>query len=139
MNKRILGFIAAVMLLTACSEADNTDLTDPLESGRGFIDATLKGDYKKAEHHLLPDSTNLEYLQGLRDFNKNSTKLERQNYSEANIIIDSVKDVSDSVSIIYYANTYKREPTKIKMVKKEGNWLVDFKFTFNENDQPVMP
>lgn len=132
--KKILIILTTVTLFVfGCSNSPEVDLSDPLESGRGFIDATLKGDYKKAEVYLLADSTNMEYLHGLREFNKKSSKIERQNYSEANIIIDSIKDISDSVSIIYYANSYKKEPTKIKMVKHNKEWLVDFKFTFNEN------
>lgn len=132
MKRFIIIVTAASIALFSCSSKPDVNLKNPLESGRGFIEASLKGDYIKAEHYLLKDSTNMEYLNNLREFNKNSSKIERQNYSESNIIIDSIKDVSDSVSIIFYSNTYKKEPTKIKMVKKNTDWLVDFKFTFNE-------
>jgi len=127
MKKLLIIFTALSLGLYSCSNSPDVDLTDPLESGRGFIDATLKGDYKKAGFYILEDSTNIEYLEGLKEFNKNTSKMERQNYTEANIIIDSIQDVSDSVSIIYYNNTYKKEPTKIKVVKIDNEWLVDFK------------
>lgn len=136
--KRIL-IICTTIAFFGCNNNAEVNLSDPLESGRGFIEASLKGDYTKAENYLLKDSTNMEYLNGLREFNKNSTKIERQNYSEANIIIDSIKDVSDSVNIIFYSNTYKKEPTKLKMVKQDKSWLVDFKFTFNENPKLNLP
>lgn len=132
MKRFIIMITAASLILISCSSKPDVNLKDPLESGRGFIEASLKGDYIKAENYLLKDSTNMEYLNNLKEFNKNSSKIERQNYSESNIIIDSIKDVSDSVSVIFYSNTYKKEPTKIKMVKKNNDWLVDFKFTFNE-------
>lgn len=139
MKSILIILTAATITFLGCNQKNQVDLSDPLESGRGFIDASLKGDYIKAENYLLKDSTNMEYLNGLREFNKNSTKIERQNYSEANIIIDSIKDVSDSVNIIFYSNTYKKEPTKLKMVKHDKNWLVDFKFTFNENPKLNLP
>ena len=136
MKRFIIIVITASAMFLGCSNKPDVNLKDPLESGRGFIEASLKGDYIKAENYILKDSTNMEYLNTLREFNKNSSKIERQNYSESNIIIDSIKDVSDSVNIIYYSNTYKKEPTKIKMVRKNTDWLVDFKFTFNEDQKP---
>ena len=119
--------------LMGCNNGSDIDKSDPLESGRGFINASLKGDYTKAEKYILKDSTNEQYLDGLRDFNKNSTPLEREGYRDANIIIDSSIAISDSINIIYFSNTYKKEPQKIKMVKKGTDWLVDFKYSFNEN------
>lgn len=107
------------------------DKSDPLESGRGFIEASLKGDYVKAQKYILPDSTNMEYLATLRDFNSKRTPLERENYRDANIIIDSTQSLSDSITIITYSNTYKNEPSKLKMVKHNNEWLVDFKYTLN--------
>lgn len=133
MKKAAIVACTILFLLTGCKSGGNVDKTDPLESGRGFIDASLKGDYTKAGEYILKDSTNEQYLNGLRDFNKNSTPIEREGYREANIIIDSSVAQSDSVNIIYFSNTFKKEPQKIKMVKKGTDWLVDFKYSFNEN------
>ena len=96
----IVSFIALVF--SSCSNQSAVDLSDPLNSGRGFIEASLKGDYIKAEKYILPDSTNMQYLEGLKDFNKKSDKIERENYREANIIVDSLIAVSDSENILYY-------------------------------------
>ena len=132
--KKIFIIASAFLIFTAaCNSGGNFDKSDPLESGRGFIDASLKGDYTKAEEYILKDSTNEQYLDGLRDFNKNSTPMEREGYRDANIIIDSSVAQSDSINIIYFSNTFKKEPQKIKMVKKGIDWLVDFKYSFNEN------
>jgi len=109
------------------------DKSDPLISGRGFIEASLKGDYIKAANYLLKDSTNMEYFEGLKHFNRKMSREDRHGYSEANIIIDSSISKSDSVDIIYYTNTYRNQPTKLKMVKHNKEWLVDFKYTFGDN------
>ncbi len=122
-----------MFIITACNHTAEANKTDPLESGRGFIEASLKGDYVEAQKYILEDSTNLEYFNGLKDFNSKMSSEERGNYRDANIIIDSTHKVSDSVTIITYSNSYKNVPSKLKMVKHDNEWLVDFKFTFNDN------
>jgi hypothetical protein len=132
--KQVLIVLASVMLIiAACNNAPEADKSDPLESGRGFIEASLKGDYINAKKYLLQDSTNMEYFEGLKDFNMKMSREDRRGYSEANIIIDSSIAKSDSVNIIYYSNTYKNKPSKIKMIKHDNEWLVDFKYTFADN------
>lgn len=132
--KRLHGTlaIATVLFLSACMSGPEVNLTDPLSSGRGFIESALKADYVQADKYLLQDSTNHQYLEGLIDFNKNSGKIERENYREANIIVDSIVQVSDTVNILYYKNSYKKEPSKLKLVKQNENWLVDFKYSFSD-------
>ncbi len=132
--KRAFIILSAITLFaTSCSNNENVDKSDALTSGRGFIEASLKGDYKKAEKYLLKDSTNMEYFQGLKDFNNKMDAATRRGYSEANIIIDSSIAKSDSVDIIYYTNSFKNKPSKIKLVKQNKDWLVDFKYTFTDN------
>lgn len=122
-----------VFIIIGCSNDVTVDKSDPLTSGRGFIEASLKGDYKVAEKYLLKDSINMQYFQGLKDFNTNLDPETRRGYSEANIIIDSSIAKSDSVDILYYTNSFKNKPSKIKLVKQNKDWLVDFKYTFSDN------
>lgn len=132
--KRMHLTLAAIMVLSlpACMSGPEVSLSDPLSAGRGFIESALKADYVQADKYLLQDSINHQYLEGLIDFNKKSDKIERENYRDANIIVDSLVPVSDSVNILYYKNSYKREPSKLKLVKKNNDWLVDFKYSFTE-------
>ncbi|MEO7047135.1 MAG: hypothetical protein ABI091_17665, partial [Ferruginibacter sp.] len=75
------------LILSSCTSA--IDKSDPLTSGRGFIEASLKGDYKTAQNYLLDDSTNIQYFDLLKDFANKMTPENRRGYAEANIIIDS--------------------------------------------------
>lgn len=125
--------VVFVFIMTACKQSAEVSKRDPLESGRGFIESTLKGDYDEAEKYLFKDSTNMEYFNGLKDFNSKRSNEEKDGYKEANILIDSTQQVSDSIAIITYSNTYKNRPSKLKMIKKNNEWLVDFKYTFNGN------
>ena len=133
MNKIIISTLAIIITITACSHSSEVSRKDPLASGRGFIESSLKGDYDEAKKYLLQDSTNIQYFEGLEDFNSSRSDIEKEGYKNANIIIDSTQQLSDSVTIITYSNTYKNKPSKLKMVKKNNEWLVDFKYTFNSN------
>lgn len=134
MNHKIVYSILAVLLCWGCGSSDKVDLSDPLTSGRGFIEANLKGDYVQAEKYMLNDSTNNQLLDGLKDSNKKMTPAERESYREADIIVDSTKSPNDSTDIIYYKNSFKKEATRIKLVKQGADWKVDFKYTFWENE-----
>jgi len=132
--KRALIILSLIIFFSiGCSNEKPVDKSDPLTSGRGFIEASLKGDYKVAEQYLLKDSTNMQYFQGLKDFNKKLDAETRRGYSDANIIVDSLIAKSDSIDILYYTNSYKNKPSKIKLVKQNKDWLVDFKYTFSDN------
>lgn len=132
MNK-IISLLIFTLAISACNHPSELRKTDPLESGRGFIEASLKGDYNEAQKYILQDSINIEYFNGLKDFNSKRSKEEKDGYRDANILIDSTQKISDSVTIITYSNTYKNKPLKLKMVKINNEWLVDFKYTVTEN------
>ena len=129
---RLLFF--ALIFITGCSDS-GTSKSDPLESGREFIESSLKGDYDEAKKYMLSDSLNLDYFNKLVEFYNRSSEEDKTGYKNANIIIngDGIEHVSDSVTIIHYSNSFKNKPSKIKMVKKSNEWLVDFKYTFSGN------
>lgn len=133
MKKIIALLTLSSLIMAACNRSAEVNKKDPLEAGRGFIDASLKGDYVEAKKYLLDDSTNIEYFEGFSDFSKKASREERDGLRDANIIIDSVRQASDSVYLINYKNSFKKVPSKLKLVKKGDQWLVDFKYTFNEN------
>lgn len=128
---RFFSLIILVFIVESCASKKAISLSDPLDSGREFIDASLKGDYDKAKAYMLLDSTNLRYLESLKGFNDKSTTEEKQGLKNANIIINSSEGANDSTTIINYTNTFKNKPMKIKVVRKMKDWLVDFKYTFS--------
>ena len=129
MQRILLLLIFLVIILSSC-DRQGSPSTDPLETGREFIDASLKGNYEEAKRYVLPDSVNIEYFNGLVKFNDRLSRDEKEGYKNANIIINSAENVSDSVMIINYSNTFKNTPSKIKLVKINKEWRVDFKYTF---------
>ncbi len=134
MFKNLYVTLAVILFFISCDQTVKTvKKDDPLEAGREFIDASLKGDYEYAKKYLLPDTTNAMYFERLQDFYKNKDKAEKDGYKNANIIINSAEKISDSVMIINYSNTFKNQPAKIKLIKLKNEWLVDFKYTFSGN------
>ena len=128
--------ILIITCFIACNQSgQNNKPADALEAGRDFIDASLKGNYKDAERYILKDSVNTMYLDGMSDFYNKMDAREKEGYKNANIIIgkDGIQNLSDSVTIINYSNTFKNIPSKIKVIKVNGDWLVDFKYTLTPN------
>ena len=125
-------FVAFISLFfIACNQSAKTiKNTDALEAGREFINASLTGDYDYAKKYLLADSTNLMYFDRFVEFDEKKPASDKEGYKNANIIINSTENISDSVTIINYSNTYKKEPAKLKLIKKSNAWWVDFKYTF---------
>ena len=122
------------LFFSSCDQTNKTvNNTDPLEAGREFINASLTGEYDYAKKYLLADSTNLMYFDRFVEFDKKKPAADKEGYKNANIIINSTENISDSISMINYSNTYKKEPAKIKLVKKNNTWLVDFKYTFQDS------
>jgi hypothetical protein len=131
MYKIILIAITSFLIISCDQQVEKAKKNaDPLEAGREFINASLTGDYDYAKKYLLADSTNLMYFDMFVDFDEKKPAADKQGYKESNIIINSTEKLSDSVTIINYSNTYKKEPAKIKLVRKNNEWLVDFKYTF---------
>ncbi len=130
--RNILTYVMILIFFASCnSDGDTIYRADPVDAGREFIDASLKGDYDLAKKYVLADSINMEYFNGLESFNKKLSPQQKEGYKNANIIIDSIQNISDSVTIINYSNTFKKSPSKVKLVKIKNGWLVDFKFTFS--------
>ncbi|HEX8358071.1 MAG TPA: hypothetical protein VF610_11685, partial [Segetibacter sp.] len=66
-------------------------------------------------------------------FNKYSEQ-EKASFNKASINIAEVSDViPDSVTIISFSNSYRKVPQKLKVIRHNGEWLVDFKYTFSGN------
>ncbi len=121
------------LFFTTCTQSTKTvKNSEPLEAGREFINASLTGDFEYAKKYLLADSTNLMYFERFVEFDNKKPAIDKEGYKNSNIIINSTENISDSVTVINYSNTYKKEPSKIKLIKKNNEWLVDFKYTFSD-------
>lgn len=132
MVTRTIQVLFLCMLFAACNNNDSRP-TDAIGVGREFIDASLKGEYEKAKKYVLVDSLNMSYFEQLQSFYARMPENEKDGYKTANIVINQVENVSDSIAIIYYSNTFKKEPAKIKTIRIGKDWWIDFKYSFSGN------
>jgi len=66
------------------------------------------------------------------DNEKDKGKLEKN--KDADIIVNEVSYVTDTVCIFNYSNSYAKDvKTKLKLVRINNKWQVDLKYTFSGN------
>jgi len=127
-----------LLCLTACNSDDrqstSTTSDSDIDAARNFIQAALVGDFEKAKNFMVNDSLNHEDLNAIQRLNERLTKVEKEKYQEASIRIHQNRKLNDSTSIIYYSNSYKNKTDSLKVIRANGEWLVDFKYIFHKTD-----
>ena len=134
MNSRIGFIICCILFFAGCSikkELPNTDI----EVAKTFVKYVLENDFKEASALVAKDAANDIFLKQLEKSQQSKwTKEVAEQYKNADVIIYEVSNVNDSISIINYANSYRvQEKSKVKVVKINGQWMVDLKYTFSGN------
>jgi hypothetical protein len=125
-------FLPAVLLLAACNNVHSFKKAEDAEdAGTQFIRAALDGDYDKAKFYLYEDSTNQTLLDMWKRKYDGMSHEERKKYQDADILPITIQKVNDSVTSYQYANSYKRDTTTIRVVRINGDWLVDLKEILN--------
>ena len=134
MNFKVAIIISCILLFASCSSKKELPNTD-IEVAKTFVKYILENDFKEASTLVAKDAANDDYLKQLeKSQQKKWSKEDAEQYKNADVIIYEVSNVSDSISIINYANSVKvQEKNKIKVVKINGQWMVDLKYTFSGN------
>lgn len=104
---------------------------DALDAGREFVRAVLDGDYAKAELFVLPEAEDRQLFERFREHMKKRPENERLGLKSASIQINKVDELNDSVTVISYANSFEKHPADVRVVKHNGEWWVDFSYTFS--------
>jgi hypothetical protein len=105
---------------------------DAQDAGRQFIRASLDGDYEKARFYLLNDSVNLLLISKWQhDFDQLDANT-RQQYREASILPINIHEINDSVTSYSYSNSFRKDTTTVRIVRVNGEWLVDLKEILNQ-------
>lgn len=127
----LLSFLLFFAL--SCGQNDQTDKQsseNDIDAARNFIRAALNSDYDLARNYMLQDSLNNEDLNTVVRQNQHLSAEEKKLYREASILIHGRRSENDSTSIIVYSNSYKNRKDSLKIVRVNGDWLVDFKYIF---------
>jgi hypothetical protein len=101
---------------------------DAQDAGREFIRASLDGDYNKAEFYLLKDSTNVLLFQKQQSNYRQMSRKEKSSFKNATIRPVSITGENDSTIFYkYYHTSNPADTTTLRIVRRNGNWLVDLK------------
>ncbi|MGF2413495.1 MAG: hypothetical protein ACQUYJ_14280, partial [Ferruginibacter sp.] len=83
--------------------------------------------------YLLNDETNQQDFESNQRQYESKDAAELSKYKSSDIIINSLEPLNDT-TIINYSNSYKKDiKTKLRLVRSNGQWLIDLKYTFAEN------
>ena len=134
MNSRIGFIVCCILFFASCSSKKKLPNTD-IEVAKTFVKYVLENDFKEASALVAKDAANDVFLKQLEKSQQEKwSKDEAVQYKNADVIIFEVSNVNDTISIINYANSYKvQEKNKVKVVKINGQWMVDLKYTFSGN------
>ena len=125
----------------ACNNSE-TDRSDPtlttesdVDAARNFIRSALDGKYDKAREMVMQDSSNNAWIDlAQRNYQSRMSMADKQGYREASITILDVRELSDSVTVVSYSNSYKKKNDSVKVVQVNGGWKVDLKYSFAATD-----
>ncbi len=126
-----------ILLIAACNSKKKSGhevSENNIDAVRNFIRAALDGKFDEARTYMLPDSVNINYMDVAERAYQNAEKSVKDGYRTSSIRIYSpVTDVNDSVSIIIYANSFKNDPDTLKVIRVNGQWLVDLKYLYEHD------
>jgi hypothetical protein len=133
MLKRIV-FNTSLFMLVACNNNESTTAApaeNDVDAARTFIRSALDGRWKDAKRLIVQDSVNVGDLDATeQNYTQHMNVTDQRGYRESTIRIYDTRKLNDSVSIVTYSNTYKNQKDSLKVVRQNGSWLVDLKYSF---------
>ena len=132
MNLILTGSLLLAILLSGCEDESQTPIPaseNPVDAARNFIDAKLDRRWQEARKFILPNATNAGLIEKLEAFYENEDREERRGYRGASIITYDLKKLSDTASIYIFADSFKKQKDSVKVVRQNGQWLVDLGFS----------
>jgi hypothetical protein len=129
--KSIIFLFAGLFVLSCTNSGSYKKAEDAQDAGREFIRASLDGDYDKAEFYLLQDSTNQLLMDKWKKDYAGFDVQTRQQYKDADILPINIQKLTDSSSTYTFSNSYKKDTSTLRILRVNGNWLVDLKEILN--------
>ncbi|HYC27885.1 MAG TPA: hypothetical protein VEB42_03700, partial [Chitinophagaceae bacterium] len=100
---------------------------DAQDAGREFIRASLDGNYDKAKFYMLKDEDNLMLLDRWEEMYRKLAQDTVRAFKDADIRPIKIESVNDSTTQYTYSNSFTKDTTALKIVRVNGEWLVDLK------------
>lgn len=121
----------SALLFAACNNPTGVvEPEDGADAGREFIRAVLDGDYVKAEAYIVQDEEDKELYNRYVDHMRKLPGKELIEYKQSNITIHEIQQLGDTAVLMKFSNSATKQPQQLKIIKREGKWLVDFSYLF---------
>lgn len=129
-------FFLFLLFFASCKSVDEKSAaksSNSIDAARNFIRAALDGKYREAKEYLLKDSVNLNWMDVAERNYMKADRDTKDGYLSSSINMHTVTPVNDSTTIIIYSNSFKNDHDTLKVVKINGQWLVDLKYLFEHD------
>ena len=134
MIKKMLALVLFAAVIFSCNNQTKKEPVTDIDVANTFVRNLLDNDFNEAEKYLLKDETNSQIFERFKKQYSAKDKAILEKYKQADIIVNETSYVTDSVYIFNYSNSYSRtDKTILKLVRINGKWLVDLKYTFSGN------
>lgn len=136
MKRNYLFFLFLLFSFYACKNKDKeaNKSENKVDAARNFIRSALDGKFDEARTYMLPDSINANFMDVAERSYQKAEQATKDGYRSASITILNVNDqVKDSITVVIYSNTFKKDPDTLKVIKTNGQWLVDFKYLYQHD------
>lgn len=139
MNLKACFYFLLSLLLLSCNNSNREEnklhSENDVDATRNFVRAALDGRWKDARNFMLPDSTNTQLLDAYENnYRTHMSAEDKRDYRNASILLYDLRKVNDSVTIVTYANSFKKQKDSLKAVLLNNQWLVDLKYSFPQTD-----
>lgn len=140
--------IASLLLLLTCilmvacknSETRSAETAEnSIDAARNFIRAALDGKFEQARKLMLPDSVNSNWMDVAERSYQRAEQPVKDGYRTASIQVHKVTDLDDSTTVVIYSNSFKNDHDTLKVVRQNGQWLVDLKYLFDHDTDGAYP
>ena len=129
-------FFSLLLLLYSCNNKDTktpSKSENDIDAAREFIRSALDGKFEQAKTYLLKDSSNMQYMDVAERSYEKIDPDTKNGYRSASINIHNVTPVNDSTTIIIFSNSLKNDKDTLRIIKANGQWLVDLKYLYEHN------
>lgn len=131
-------FLFLLFSFLACKNKDNITSENNIDAARNFIRAALDGKFQEARTYMLTDSVNTNYMDVAERSYQNAAQPTKDGYRASSInIIQVTEPVKDSVTVVIYSNSFKNDHDTLKVLKSNGQWLVDLKYLYEHDEDSL--
>ena len=122
-----IAFIAAIVLAGCTSNS-------PKPVAEKFLNSFWHMDYKDAK--TVSDSATIQMIEMLETMSTTMADSDRQDAKKISVTVKDEKLINDTSAVVTYITSEIKEEKTLRLVKKNGKWLVNLTKNDNTLDEP---